>query len=272
MAVRSIIKNADKRAQTQEQIDQRYKDNDPNDEWYKAEDADVARLNGLLEKYKTTDDIVKYGTGRVVAWGKSTLTLKKEIAAAIVALRKQHTSTQGNFPDWDGRTGDYKAAKKKMMRDSGLSQQDLDAIESAVRYHVQNLVVKVAPKKQLETLNMLTTSRRERQNQRQQGGQNEEADIVETPAPIVVAGVEVQPPELKENQAEAGLTAARDIMHGVLKSKDLTKVNKDKVIELIEEIQATTVKIGDAISEATEKANKRREQAAQRRAAAADAA
>lgn len=273
MTVRSNIRNLPdmnaKTPPTEEEVEQRYKDNNENDEWYKLADADVAAYNGLLDKYKTVDALSKYGTSRVIQWEKSTLQLKKDIAATIMALRKQYTSSKGEFPDWDGRTQAYKQAKRRMLQNSGVPQNTLIAIENAVRYHVQNLMVKVAPKKELEVLGVLTVSRRERQNERQNDQKNEtappESTTPETP-PTGVTSVVVEP-KPGENQALFLMMVARDNLKRVFESKDLLKADQQKMAELIEEIHATTVKIGERMAESLEKANKRKAQAAARKVA-----
>lgn len=278
MTIRANIRNAPdmnaKTPPTDEEVDQRYKDNNENDEWYKLADADVANYNDLLTKYKTVDALSKYGTSKVVAWEKSTLQLKKDIAATIMALRKQFTSSKGEFPDWDGRTQAYKLAKRRMLQNSGVPQQTLLAIENAVRYHVQNLMVKVAPKKELEVLGVLTVSRRDRQNQNQNPPATPPTpEVVTPPAPAVIAGVEIPPEEPKGNQAEYLLMVVRDMLDRVLNSKDLAKADKAVVQELTRVIVEDKIaKINDKLSEAYEKAEKRKKVSAERRAAAADAA
>lgn len=240
------------------------------DPWYKTEDSDVASYNGLKEKLKSTEAIRQYGATKVAAWDKAQTKLLKEIACVVVLLRKQFVSNKGNFPDWNGATRAYQDEVGRMYMESGVPARHVNGLRNALYYHINNLVVEVAPKKELEALGMLTVSRKARQTKKAATPTPPVTNDTDGTTPVI-AGVEVPPEEPKGNQAEYLLMVGKEMMERVLESKDLMKADKGKVADLLEAIQATTLQIGDALSEATEKANKRRAQSAARRAAAAEA-
>src|SRR5919205_1123942 len=78
----------------------------------------------------------------------STDTLR-ELAPIIVNLRRHFTLSNG-VPDWSGRTPDYRRAVAELYARARIPNEQLTAVQQALRYHVGNLLREVAPPDELE--------------------------------------------------------------------------------------------------------------------------
>ncbi|MCM2391725.1 hypothetical protein [Streptomyces albipurpureus] len=82
--------------------------------------------------------------------------LLKNIAAVVVAIRRQHD-------DWLGTTSAYRQVVADMYRQAGIPADSKDRLQSAVRWHVGNLLRQTLTARQVERLGLLPTSPLERQ-------------------------------------------------------------------------------------------------------------
>lgn len=81
----------------------------------------------------------------------------RQIAKAAVDLR-EHFLTPESAPDWAGRTGAYRDYIRDLYREAGLSAEETNTIQSAVRYHAGNLVRERLSEPDLQDLGLSTQS------------------------------------------------------------------------------------------------------------------
>ena len=82
-------------------------------------------------------------------------TILRSLAHVLVELRARHETSDG-VTDWAGRSGDYRSAAASIYEQSRLSEDELTAMQAALRYHVGNVLRAVAPADELAALGMTT--------------------------------------------------------------------------------------------------------------------
>jgi len=88
----------------------------------------------------------------------------RDAATALVALRQEFTFE--GFPDWAGRSLDYRMTVERLYRDAGVPSDSEGGTLSKLRYHVGNIVRQTAPPEDLEALGLQSSGPRERNKDR----------------------------------------------------------------------------------------------------------
>lgn len=82
----------------------------------------------------------------------------KTIAEIIVQLREAHARKKDGITDWHGRSTAYRQLIAEMYRRAGVPDERRNTVESAVRYHVHNLLPERAPAHELQAIGGATTT------------------------------------------------------------------------------------------------------------------
>lgn len=85
----------------------------------------------------------------------------RTVAEYVLEARRFFTTKEGR-PDWRGVTYAYRQWYGDMLGRTGIPVDDLPRIQSAMRYHVGNLLRERLDDKELETLGLQSASPRER--------------------------------------------------------------------------------------------------------------
>lgn len=92
----------------------------------------------------------------------------RETADAFVSAR-EHFYTRTGATDWLGQTGAYRAWVRETLAAAHLPREDVTTIQSAVRYHVGNVLRERLDADTLTALGLRTISPRERSAEKRQG-------------------------------------------------------------------------------------------------------
>lgn len=87
--------------------------------------------------------------------------LLKELAPVIVELRSHFTLKDGR-PDWSGRSPEYRQCMSDIFAKARVPADDLDRLQSALRYHVGNILRDRATKDELLSVGLTTVKPKER--------------------------------------------------------------------------------------------------------------
>lgn len=90
-----------------------------------------------------------------------TTDLLKKLAPVIVELRSHHRLNDGSV-DWSGRSPAYRKIIAEIYRDAHVSDDGLDRLQTALRYHVGNVLRERAPSNDLQRAGLTDVSPRER--------------------------------------------------------------------------------------------------------------
>lgn len=85
--------------------------------------------------------------------GSERTPLYRDLAAHTVALREHFHTAQGE-PDWIGRTSAYRHAVRDLYSKADYTPEEADGVQSAIRYHVGNLVREILHPEALEDLGL----------------------------------------------------------------------------------------------------------------------
>lgn len=130
-----------------------------------AEAADLAEL--VHDRALDLPTLENAGTGLIAFYTKMEDTrteVLRALAKVVVLIRSKHRDDEGN-PDWRGKTWDYRQAVGEMYARAGIPPSSQSNIQSALRYHVGNLMREVAPPEELEAAGLLTSSPKDRMNE-----------------------------------------------------------------------------------------------------------
>jgi hypothetical protein len=131
-----------------------------------------------------TDALVDEGVGLLSQYieTKSTDTLRR-LALIVVQLRKDSALANG-LVDLSGRSPAYRHAIAEIYTRAGVPDEDLDAVQSALRYHVGNEIREQAAAEELEAVGLKPASPKQRRTtarravQAQQANSAKPGDIV----------------------------------------------------------------------------------------------
>lgn len=84
-----------------------------------------------------------------------------DAAEIIVSLRQSHTLTDGRT-DLGGRSGAYRAAMRAMYDAAGITDEDEDRVQTALRYHISTRLHRLYPADVLKAAGLGEISQRER--------------------------------------------------------------------------------------------------------------
>lgn len=79
-------------------------------------------------------------------------------AAEVMVKMRQHFTTKDGEPDWKGRSWAYREAVREIYKAVGVEPEDLNSLQSAIRYHVGNVVREQLDESSLEALGLLRAS------------------------------------------------------------------------------------------------------------------
>lgn len=99
--------------------------------------------------------------GEYMRNGRTRTDLLKRAAAVIVELRSQFALDDGRV-DWSGRSHPYRKAIAAVYRGADIGADDLDTVQSALRYHIGNLLRERAEDEDLEAVGLTLTSPKQR--------------------------------------------------------------------------------------------------------------
>lgn len=85
----------------------------------------------------------------------------REAAEALVEMR-QHFATNDGEVDWRGRSWPYREAVSEVYASVGVPSEDLPSLQSAVRYHVGNVVRERLSASEVKDLGLMAAGPRER--------------------------------------------------------------------------------------------------------------
>lgn len=83
----------------------------------------------------------------------SKTTLLRELARVIVELRG-YFQTEDGRTDWAGRSFTYRETVARIYQDAGVPADSLEGMQSALRYHIGNVLRDHAPPQELEDLGL----------------------------------------------------------------------------------------------------------------------
>jgi hypothetical protein len=155
------------------------------------------------------DDLVRRGASIVKRYARTevdTATLQ-DLAAVLIELRSCFTDPSGGT-DWRGRTNEYRQAAARIYAAGKLSPEDLHRLQSAVRYHVGNLLRERLTPEELEHLGLDPTDYRQRMIDRRAEAQA---------AATALLGEQGDGSDSTPDQAERLLTAAIILIERVAK-------------------------------------------------------
>jgi hypothetical protein len=98
-------------------------------------------------------DIVRALRRLKQAEGSDRTPLYRDLAAHTVALREHFLTAQGT-PDWIGRTSAYRHTVRDLYSAADYTPEEADGVQSAIRYHIGNLVREVLHPEALEDLGL----------------------------------------------------------------------------------------------------------------------
>lgn len=111
---------------------------------------------------KSVDELAAEATAIIKRYLKNPRTdFLRELAPVIVDLRAHFTLEDGR-PDWSGRSPGYRQVMIGIYEKTRLSGDDLDRFQSALRYHVGNLLRERASKDELISVGLTTVAPKER--------------------------------------------------------------------------------------------------------------
>lgn len=113
---------------------------------------------------KSTERLVEETTallGRYMAEGRNRTDLLKEAAENIVALRARFTLDDGR-PDWSGRSAGYREVIRSIYDGAFIPKDYRDTLQSALRYHVGNLVRERVAEDELRAVGLTSPAPKER--------------------------------------------------------------------------------------------------------------
>ncbi|MBP2323340.1 hypothetical protein JOF56_003725 [Kibdelosporangium banguiense] len=139
----------------------------------------------------------------------------RELAPVIVELRSNFNLEDGRV-DWSGRSPGYREAIADVYKKARVPQDDLDRLQTALRYHVGNLIRERVPKQELTSVGLTSVKPKERiQNTRDAFQAMKEAASPRDDIPRLAAYAqalleyvdETCIPDLKPEEVEASLLA-----------------------------------------------------------------
>lgn len=113
---------------------------------------------------KSTARIVEEASallGDYIRDGRTRTDLLKAVAALIVELRSRCTLDDGRA-DWGGRSLKYRTAMAEVYAGAKVDKAHLDTVQTALRYHVGNLLREKASADELDAAGLTAVSPRER--------------------------------------------------------------------------------------------------------------
>lgn len=113
---------------------------------------------------KRTDRLVEEAAALLaeyIAAGRTRTDLLKDVAAHIVELRSRFTLDDGRV-DWSGRSPEYRAAIAAIYAGAKVPKQHLDTVQTALRYHVGNLLREKASDDELSAVGLTNVSPKDR--------------------------------------------------------------------------------------------------------------
>ena len=131
----------------------------------------------------------------------------KALAKVVVLIRSKHRDDEGNI-DWRGKTWDYRQAIGEMYERAGVPPDSQSGIQSALRYHVGNLIREVATPDELQAAGLLKDSPRDRLNEQR----NLASHLWHTLSEIPAAPTNVAEDEAAEAAEEEFTHALQDSM------------------------------------------------------------
>lgn len=120
--------------------------------------ADLTTLRKRVRKL-----LLNYGN----AEAEARTPITREIAESLVEARSHFQEADGNT-DWRGKTYPYRTWLHEIFQDAHISKDDLNRVQSSIRYHVSAVLRSRLDQDELERLGMISQTARERSSERRQ--------------------------------------------------------------------------------------------------------
>lgn len=131
----------------------------------KSTDLDVSKTTVAL----TVEELVEQGQKAlqdIVALETAPAGQYQALADTLIELRTRFTSPGRDFPDWRGRSQQYRDVAAQVYANADIPPDAEGSIQSRIRYVINNRLRERAPAKQLDELGYKKRSAAERQSDR----------------------------------------------------------------------------------------------------------
>ena len=129
-----------------------------------AKSASVSPMTPDPLQRRAVNALIKKATtllSQYVQEGRTRTDLLKRTAVVVVDLRS-HFALDDGRTDWSGRSQGYRQVISAIYQAAGIRPEYLDTVQSALRYHVGNLIRERASDDDLEAVGLTLTSPKER--------------------------------------------------------------------------------------------------------------